>query len=273
MRRSSLLVIVLLMLIGFAPAAQAGTGVPPTLPTAMASAGDSITRAFDASLFPCLLRDCPAFSWSTGTNPTVRSHYTRLSAAQPGVPVTAVSVAKTGAKMADLDGQLQSIGPDVGYVTVLMGANDVCTSSAATMTSTASFANSFATALARFFGNHPNSYVFVSSIPNIYHLWSTLQGNQSARNAWKTFGICQSMLSGTNDEQTRQLVLAQERIDNGVLAALCGVYDRCRWDGGATFGVSFTASDVSIIDFFHPSVSGQAKLASVTWAASYWPTR
>jgi lysophospholipase L1-like esterase len=272
-RRMSVLVVALLTLVGFASGAQAGTAVPPALPAAMAAAGDSITRGYDVTPFGCFLRDCPAYSWSTGTNSTVRSQYSRISAAQPGVPVTAANVASTGAKMADLDRQLTLVGAAVPYATVLLGANDVCTSSLATMTPTATFRGSFDTALQHFFDTHPQSYVFVSSIPNVYQLWSTLQGNASARSTWKAFGICQSMLSSTNTETTRQAVLAQERTYNSALAEVCAAYDRCRWDGGAIFGVSFAPGDVSRVDYFHPSAAGQAKLAAVTWAAGYWPTR
>jgi hypothetical protein len=46
----------------------------------------------------------------------------------------------------------------------------------------------------------------------------------------------------------------------------------CRWDGGATYNYKFNASQVSILDFFHPDLDGQAALARVTWAASWWPT-
>jgi hypothetical protein len=28
---------------------------------------------------------------------------------------------------------------------------------------------------------------------------------------------------------------------------------------------------VSTVDYFHPSIKGQNRLASVTWAAGYWP--
>jgi len=34
--------------------------------------------------------------------------------------------------------------------------------------------------------------------------------------------------------------------------------------------VTFSASQVSTLDYFHPSLSGQAALARVTWAASWW---
>ena len=32
------------------------------------------------------------------------------------------------------------------------------------------------------------------------------------------------------------------------------------------------STEVSKIDYFHPNVAGQADLAAVTWAASYWGT-
>jgi hypothetical protein len=43
--------------------------------------------------------------------------------------------------------------------------------------------------------------------------------------------------------------------------------DRVRSDGRV---VTFSASQVSTLDYFHPSLSGQAALARVTWAASWW---
>jgi hypothetical protein len=110
----------------------------------------------------------------------------------------------------------------------------------------------------------------VSSIPNVYQLWQTLNGNASARSTWRTFGICQSMLSAANTEATRQAVLAREGEFNTALAAVCAAYDRCRYDAGAVFGVPFTPADVSTVDYFHPSPAGQAKLAGVSWGASYW---
>jgi hypothetical protein len=59
---------------------------------------------------------------------------------------------------------------------------------------------------------------------------------------------------------------------NQILAEVCAAYARCRWDGGAVYDYRFSASQVSTLDFFHPSLSGQAALARVTWAASWWPS-
>jgi hypothetical protein len=36
------------------------------------------------------------------------------------------------------------------------------------------------------------------------------------------------------------------------------------------FNYVFSPSDVSALDYFHPSLSGQAKLASLTWQHSWW---
>jgi hypothetical protein len=57
---------------------------------------------------------------------------------------------------------------------------------------------------------------------------------------------------------------------NAALASVCAAYPTCRFDGYATYNTSFTASDVSTIDYFHPSLQGQNKIAAVTWGASYW---
>jgi lysophospholipase L1-like esterase len=236
----------------------------------MASAGDSITRGFDATLFGCFIADCPQYSWSTGSSTAVNSHALRLRAARGGSAVAVSNVARTGAKMVDLAGQLSGLRTDVGYVTVLMGANDVCTSSIATMTPVATFRSQFRTALATFAAARPNTSIFVSSIPNLHQLYTLLRGNRAATSAWRTFGICQSMLAATNTDAQRQTVLAHERALNDVLREECGLVVTCRFDGYATFNYVFRASDVSTLDYFHPSISGQASLARITWAASYW---
>jgi hypothetical protein len=85
------------------------------------------------------------------------------------------------------------------------------------------------------------------------------------------FHICQSMLGATRTETDRQLVVSQEQAFNQVLADVCAQYPRCRWDDKAVYNYQFSTSQVSALDFFHPSLSGQAALARVTWAASWWP--
>jgi lysophospholipase L1-like esterase len=265
-RPLSLLVIAIATLLLVGPAT---TETGPTLPTMMAAAGDSITRGFVAAPDTCPTSDCPQYSWATGTSTPVHSQSQRMGALSQTTVATA-NVARTGATMADLAGQLAAVPASAQYVTVLMGANDVCTSSPATMTPTATFSQQFSDALSAFHTAHPTTLVFVGSIPNLYQLWSTLHTNRSAASAWRTFGICPSMLSTSNSESTRQAVLAQEKADNAELAKVCTPALSCRFDDNAVFNHQFGAREVSTVDYFHPSITGQATLAALTWKASYW---
>ena len=265
-RLSAILLVVLGLVVGLvAPSAGAAT----TYPRSMASTGDSITRGFDATWGGCFLTDCPKYSWSTGVS--VSSHYARLVALNPAISGHGYNDAKTGATMKALGRQLSSAASQgADYVTVLMGANDLCTSSASTMTPTATFTRELKSALGQFVAARPKAKVFVSSIPNIYQLWSVLHTDVTAQLTWNTFGICPSMLAATNNESQRQLVVARESELNGALATVCAQYVQCRWDGYATYDTQFSASDISTVDYFHPSIQGQNRLAAVTWAASYW---
>ena len=152
-----------------------------------------------------------------------------------------------------------------------MGANDACTSSISTMTSVGDFRAQFSAAMNVLATGLPSgSHVFVSSIPNIYQLWALFRSNPAAQFVWSVAQICQSMLSPANTEQDRQVVLARVRAFNQVLAEVCAQYVMCRFDDNAVFNYPFTAGNVSRLDYFHPSLSGQAVLASVTWARSWW---
>jgi lysophospholipase L1-like esterase len=261
-------------LLGFAAAVLAGApaaSASPPLPGSIAGIGDSITRATDVC---CWYGDHPAQSWSTGGGAFdgIRSHYERLLALNPGIYRHNYNDSRAGAKMRDAAGQAQAaVAQQAAYVTILMGANDVCTSSPSTMTSVADFRAQFTAAMNTLAAGLPaGSHVFVSSIPNVYQLWQLLHGNSTAQLVWRLAQICQSMLSPSNSEEDRQFVLAREQAFNQVLADVCGQYAICRFDGGAVFNYEFRTSHVSTLDYFHPSLSGQATLATITWERSWW---
>jgi lysophospholipase L1-like esterase len=243
-------------------------------PDSMASTGDSITRAYNTGFFP--YTDNTAGSWSTGTNTSVASHYARLLALNPAIRGKNFNYARSGARMADLNGQLMSVASrNVDYVTVLMGGNDVCTSSPATMTSVADFGAQFTLALDTFTSSSPNTRIFVASIPRVQRLWSTLKNNGTARVVWSLFGVCQSMLrnplsTAAADVARRTAVDEREQAFNGVLESVCAAHPHCLFDGNATFNYAFSTADISTRDYFHPSLTGQKNLAAGTWAVAYW---
>lgn len=238
-------------------------------PNSMAALGDSITRAYNTG---SAFADAPANSWSTGTNASVNSLFLRFRAGNPNI--VAYNDGKSGAKMADLLGQAATAnGQRVEYVTILMGANDACTSSESTMTAVATFRSQFQSALNSLVASSPNVRIYVLSIPDVYNLWAVLKNNSSARFTWTLFRICQSMLKNPSStaqaDVDRRARVRQRVIDfNTQLAQVCALYIQCRFDNNAVYSTQFVASDVSTRDYFHPSLAGQAKLAGVAWAAS-----
>ncbi len=153
-----------------------------------------------------------------------------------------------------------------------MGANDVCTSTVASMTPTATFKAQLDQTLRTLTTGLPNAHVYLSSIPNVYNLWKVLHTNPTAQLVWRVAGICQSLLSTSATTADRKAVLKQTKADDKALKTTCARYPQCRYDGGATFAFHFTPAQVSTIDYFHPSLAGQAVLASVSWPLSFWPS-
>jgi lysophospholipase L1-like esterase len=271
MRRSGRIVVLALAVI-VAGLVSPPASAAPAFPDSMAAIGDSITRAYDVC---CFYGDHPGQSWSTGwtSYDGIASHYERIKRVNSAITGHNYNDAITGAKMAAAQTQAtQAANQHARYVTILLGANDLCTSSPETMTSVDIFRSQFQSAMTTLMAQNPRPYVFVSSIPNIYQLWQVLHTNSLARLVWSNFHICQSMLGATRTQEQRQRVVDQEQAFNQKLAEVCTAYVRCRWDNLAVYHYQFSASQVSTLDYFHPGLSGQASLARVTWAASWWPT-
>ena len=244
---------------------------PP--PNSMASMGDSITRGFNACGWYV---DCTSRSFSTGDYGSVNSHYLRIRAVNPTIQGRNYNDARSGAKSADMYGQAgTAVSQGVEYITMLIGANDACTSSESTMTSVTTYRANIDSALNRIKAGLPNARVAVISVPDIYRLWYIGRSNFSALSAWSTFGICQSMLANATStaqaDVDRRARVRQRVIDyNTQLAQACTAYGaNCDFDDNAVFGYPFVLSQVSTWDYFHPNTSGQAVLASVTYASGF----
>ena len=266
------IVVLLSMLIVLLAAMPASAARP--LPTSMSSTGDSLTRAFNTCTFPYI--DCPRNSWSTGSSATVNSVYLRIRAQNAAISGRAFNDARSGAKMAELPGQMATAsGRNVNAVTVQMGGNDVCTTSSSTMTSVEAFRASFTRAMEEISANPNVSTVYVTSVPDAYRLWELFRGNRTARAVWSLFRICQSLLArptstATADVERRNAVRARNIAFNQVLEEVCAAFPVCAFDGWAAFCTPFTTADVTSRDYFHPSVAGQRKLAGVAWRAGPW---
>ncbi|MDH2430354.1 SGNH/GDSL hydrolase family protein [Sphaerisporangium sp. TRM90804] len=269
--RRRTLVILAAVALAFVPAAfvPAAAQAPP-VPGSIASMGDSITRGFNACGFYI---DCTSRSWSTGSSSSVNSHYLRIRAVNPSL--VAYNDARSGAKVADMPGQAQqAVSQGADYVTVLIGANDACTSSESSMTSTADFEARFRTALQTLSAGIPDVAIFVSSIPDIKRLWDVGRNSSSARTAWAALSICQSMLARPRstdqaDVDRRDRVRQRVADYNAIMSRVCAEQPQCRYDGGAVFSYPFQLSHLSTWDYFHPNTTGQRLLAEITYPTGY----
>jgi lysophospholipase L1-like esterase len=266
--------VLLLALVALALLAPATASARVAYPKSMASTGDSLTRAAGTGFLPWT--DNPAGSWSTGTDPSVNSHYLRLLALQPKIKGNKYNDARSGAKMAELATQMERVvSQNVDYVTVEMGGNDVCARTEGAMTSVADYRAQFRAGLRTVTNGLPKIRIFVASVPNIHHLWVLYHDDLFAQIAWATFGVCQSMLANPTstaaaDVQRRERVTQRIVAYNNALAEVCAQFRQCRFDGFAAFNAEFTKNDVVHTDYFHPSLSGQRKFAAGTWAVGYW---
>lgn len=280
----------------------AGSAQATKPPRVMAALGDSITRGYNTSGPGCPTGpalDCPKNSWATGTNPAVDSVRERLDAMSPQ-PLTAYNDAVSGAKAVDLLSQAQvAAGQDPDFVLIEIGANDAC---AATPAPTATFRTQVREALETLVAGNKNVYIQLMSIPDINQLRTifTEPPDQNALLRWELFHVCQGLLANPlstepADEARREAFREQVMAYNGALEEVCAEFRRCIWDDEAVFSSKFTTADVanvtntegldippfnlipvigpgfpnSTADYFHPSISGQARLAEAAWSTTF----
>lgn len=236
-------------------------------PRVVASLGDSITRAFNPDRSSAFKEEL-AYSWSTGEEPYIRSHVDRLRAL--GAEIDQVfNNAVSGARSADLRRQMrQAIEQRADYVTIEIGANDLCAIDGPTVEE---FRDNVGAALAKFAKQRPQGRIFLASTPDLYRLWEVLRTSASAQTVWQTFRVCPSMLSVARSEVERRQTVEKQQAFNDALRDLCQKFAQCRFDDYAVYKNDFTTSDVSNVDYFHPSIDGQRRLAQITWQAGYWP--
>lgn len=232
--------------------------------------GDSITQGAN-SCDPW--QNCPENSWSTGTNKAVESHLQQLQKLSPKADIKAYNNAHSGSTSFDLIDQAKlTVTQQPEYITILSGSNDLCTPTTDQMTSPVQYEKNLTEALQILHAGLPNTKVFVSSLPNLKQLYTSEQDNMAARQAWSAGHICQSLLANPGSEtksDTLRRAAVYEREDeyNQVIESLCGMSQLCFSDHGAISNTFFSQDEISSVDFFHPSESGQRKLANISWAA------
>jgi lysophospholipase L1-like esterase len=242
------------------------------LPSSMAAAGDSLTKATGAG--ERYFDDYAAFSWATGSAGAVNSLALRIATANPALSGNVYNMAEFGAQVYDLRAQIATINAvQVEFVTVMVGGNDACMLTEAAMTAPDVFEQQFADAMQLLADGSPNARVLVMSIPDPIKLWEIYRNEPRARFIWSVLDICQTALArplsdSAEDNARRERVRQRVADYNARMAAVCARYPQCRSDGGAVFAAPLAREDITTADYFHLSARGQARLADLAWSVS-----
>ena len=253
----------------------------PQLPSLLAAIGDSYSQAYSVS--PSYLRDHTQFSWVVGTarGDGVFSLYERFRAL--GAAPTVVDAATSGRKMDDAPRQAGLVvaaakklkAGQTAYVTFELGTNDLCDDP---KTDRLDFDVSLGAAVAALKKGLPaGSRILILPVPDFAHFHDITQADPTARAAYTTWSFsnrCAPFL-GTNSPTSMsdaQAILAY--YEASLLAACTDINStqgiRCTYDAKVTADSDFVIGDLSKVDYFHPSLTGQAKLAQDAWSADVW---
>ncbi len=234
---------------------------------------------------PSYKYDHPQFSWVVGTQKGdgVNSLLERFRALG-GSPVV-VDAATSGKKMNDAVRQAQvvtaaaaKLGPGkTAYVTFELGTNDLCDDP---KTDAGAFADQLQSATDILETGLPQgSRVLMIPVPDFRVFRAITQADPTARaalNLPKNSRRCAPFLGSDSPTSLTDAsnVLASY---NASLEAACDHLNAaasgkvaCTYDEELTSDRDFVIKDLSIVDYFHPSLSGQAKMADDAWKADVW---
>lgn len=240
-----------------------GTG--PVWPDSMGAIGDSITVAVfaDGSLGG-LADGQPEHSWATGdeAGDGVNSHYERILGQNSGILGNNFNNAVSGARIDDFVTQANTtipLAPDL--VTVFLGHNDLCVDSVSQIPSNAVFESHVRAGLDTLIAGLPDATIVVLEIIDVAQLWDCCSGDFGCRFAWSLYGVCESVTASSDADRA---VVRQRTIEfNNILRNVCAEKG-VEFDDNI-FEQTFTLSDVSGTDCFHPSVQGQQKLSEASY--------
>ena len=244
---------------------------PPAVATvtAIGALGDSISLGVNACAEP---GRCLASSWASGDDPAVASVALRVGQVSGEFPEV-VNAAKDGGTVADAVARVDEvIAAQPELVVMLLGGNDACDASLDGMTSVENYRTSYSALLTQLRTGIPDVRILAMSVPDLGRLWEIGHVNSAAVDVWDESPSCGNLLgdAAATDAaavERRDAVLQRIEEYNAVIQELCTIDAGCISDGGALHEYQFEPEEISSIDYFHPSVAGEAVIAEIAWTA------
>jgi lysophospholipase L1-like esterase len=178
-----------------------------------------------------------------------------MVATDPALSGHVVTEAMPGATMSDVAVQVGSLSNPTDLVTIEAGTNDACGGDA----SAATFGSQFDAVLQTLAASQPRARIVVLSIFDLPAMWNAVEGVRAAASR-RHYCLAATTTRGRTHFEGKL------RAFNSQLGAQCARYPKCRYDRGAAYRIRWQRGDISTVDFFHPSVAGQRKIASALWA-------
>ena len=271
--------------LGATPSPTTSIASAPGLPSLLGAIGDSYSQGYSVS--PQHRYDNPAYSWVVGSAKGDGIYSLRERFQALGASLTVVDAATSGKKMNDAPRQAANVvaaarklgAGRTAYVTFELGTNDLCDDA---KTDPSDFEAQLDSAISILRGGLPvGSELLMLPIPDFDHFHSITQADPQAR-ASLALNVnsrnCAPFL-GSNGPLTLDQAGAAMVEYNSILLNACdtiqatdGASGRlyCRTGQALLSERDFTIGDLSTVDYFHPSLSGQAKMAAAAWSAGKW---
>lgn len=248
--------------------------------------GDSYSQAYSVS--PRYRGyDHTANSWVVGDAVGDHVYSLRERFEALGAALQVVDAAKSGTKMSDATRQAAKIvaaarglrAGQTAYVTFELGTNDLCDDP---NTSASTFEAQLRSAISILREGLPaGSRILLLPIPDFDHFHAITQADPAARASLAQHANshnCAPFLGSNSPLDLDQARAALAEYD-AILVRVCdeiqatdGAAGRlyCRTDRRLLSEGDFTIGDLSTVDYFHPSMSGQAKMATAAWNVGEW---
>lgn len=230
--------------------------------------GDSITRGINAAHWG----GNRSKSWSTGGRKvnSVRRRLGKLVKRVFGKKIRRGNFAKSGSKVKDLQRQLKNLLPNQpDFITILTGANDVCTWKPNHEIQLNNFENNLRKAMDTIVEQRPNAHVVLSSLPDMRNLFEVSHETKKCRKRWNFLKFCKPLLKKDRTEEEREAFYDRLADLNDAIARVANDYGDNLYYAENVQYLEFEKKDVSKIDCFHPSTKGQKKLSEAIWEGGW----
>ncbi len=231
----------------------------------MGALGDSVTTGFNSYHF-FSERDG---SWSTGNKktPDFESHKMKIEKLIER-PVEAHNMAVPGVKSKNLLRQVKKllrVAPKPDYVTILIGANDVCSWKSEFQEDLENYKYNVHFAVKKIIDANPHAKILLVPVPNMNRLYELGKDKRKCRIVWTLTPLCRPLFNRDVTDNERDQFAERVKGINSKLKEISEQYPSNAFFYEILQEIDFDEKHVSEIDCFHPSAYGQKMISEYTF--------